>query len=149
VAEPSSADLATTAHHRFQEAYAKRIREHGERRFRWPDGSLRAERPPANPLAAANRTKWAALVAHCRTHGGDREHELTGKSWRYGIGISREEHARFLRGADLEPEFDEDGRCRGCDAEITDALGDPLHALNSYYKAGAEEVFREARGRVL
>lgn len=31
--------------------YSKRLREHGPRTFRWPDGSLRPDRPPPNPHA--------------------------------------------------------------------------------------------------
>jgi hypothetical protein len=34
--------------------YAKRLREHGPRTFRWPDGSLRPERPPPNPHAVVS-----------------------------------------------------------------------------------------------
>ncbi len=36
---------------KLQADHAKRLREHGPARFRWPDGSLRLERPPPNPHA--------------------------------------------------------------------------------------------------
>ena len=34
---------------KLQADYAKRLREHGQRTFRWPDGSLRPECPPPQP----------------------------------------------------------------------------------------------------
>ena len=34
---------------KLQEDYAKRLREHGPRTFRWADGSLRPERPQPQP----------------------------------------------------------------------------------------------------
>lgn len=134
---------------KFQNLYEKRVQEHGPRRFRWPDGSLRSERPPANPFAVANRKKYAPLVAHCRRKGGDRNFETTGCSWRYGIGVSHKDHVNYLKLADLEPEVDESGEWLGFDPNKTDPLKDPAHALNSFYKEGAEEVFRHARGRLL
>lgn len=134
---------------RFQEMHSKRIREHGPRRFRWPDGSLRPERPPPNPYAVSNRRKYAPLVRYCRTHGGDKGFDTAGGSWRYGIGVGYDEHLKYLQIADLVPEEDENGEWIGFDPSKTDPLLDPAHALNSYYKEGTEEVFRHARGRLL
>ncbi len=34
--------------------YSKRLREHGLRTYRWPDGSLRPDRPPPNPHAVVS-----------------------------------------------------------------------------------------------
>lgn len=37
---------------KLKEDFNKRIREHGPRVFRWPDGSLRPDKPPPSPYAA-------------------------------------------------------------------------------------------------
>lgn len=39
---------------KLQADYSKRVREHGPRTFRWPDGSLRPDRPPPNPHAVVS-----------------------------------------------------------------------------------------------
>ena len=41
---------------KLQADYSKRLREHGPRSFRWPDGSLRPDRPPPNPHAVVSCT---------------------------------------------------------------------------------------------
>ncbi|KAI8476563.1 MAG: hypothetical protein J3K34DRAFT_390082 [Monoraphidium minutum] len=51
---------------RLQQLYARRLRDHGPRRYRWADGALAPVSPPAAPLAVANRRRWAPLVQHCR-----------------------------------------------------------------------------------
>lgn len=48
---------------RLQAEYAKRVREHGPRVFRWPDGSLRPERPLPNPNAVVRGFDGAARAA--------------------------------------------------------------------------------------
>lgn len=126
-----------------------RISEHGPRRYRWPDGSLQETKPPPNPYAVANRRKWAQLVEHCRTHGGDRTFEKTGRSLRHGLNVSRQQHVAFLKEAGLEPETDAQGQYIGFDPEKTKPLKDPAHPFNSFYKEAAEEIFKERRGRLL
>ena len=126
-----------------------RLREHGPRRFRWPDGTLQESKPPPSPYAAANRRKWADIVHHCRTHGGDRVYDSTGQSLRYGINVPSQQHLAYLEQADLQPETDEAGGYRGYDPNRTDPLEDPEHALKSYYKERADVVFADARGRLL
>ena len=126
-----------------------RVRDHGPRLFRWADGSLREAKPPPNPYTVANRQKWDPLVQHCRTHGGDRAYEASGRSLRYGINVDHRQHADHLRQAGLEPERDSSGQFVGYDASRTDPLKDPEHALNSFYREGADAVFHDARGRLL
>ena len=126
-----------------------RSREHGPRRFRWPDGTLRDEKPPPNPYTAANRRKWASLVEHCRKNGGDRGFETTGQSLRYGLNVPAPQHSAYLQQAQLEAEANEKGDYVGFDPSKINPLDDPQHALNSFYREGAAAVFDEARGRLL
>jgi hypothetical protein len=125
------------------------VREHGPRQFRWPDGSLKEEKPPPNPYAASNRRKWGPLVRHCREHGGDRVFENTGQSYRYGLNVSAEKHTEYLQQAGLEPEIDDTGEVRGYITNALDPLRDPEHAINSFYKEKAATVFEDKRGRLL
>lgn len=64
--------LQNAAAAKLQADYAKRLREHGPRTFRWPDGSLRPERPPPNPHAVVSLTFFqvSPQFAHniCRSH---------------------------------------------------------------------------------
>ena len=126
------------------------MRDHGSRHFRWPDGSLKEEKPPPNPYAASNRRKWAPLIRHCRENGGDRVFENTGQSFRYGVNVSSEIHIEYLQQAKLEPEIDEKGEVRGFNPNAIDPMRDPEHALNSFYKEKAKAVFDDnKRGRLL
>ena len=124
-----------------------RLREHGPRHFRWPDGSLREERPPPSPYAAAIRTKWAHIVHYSRTHGGDRAFEATGQSLRYGIAVPRDQHVAYLQHAQLEPEAEESAEDKA--APEMDPLDDPEQALNSFYRDGAAAVLTRDHGRLL
>ncbi|KAL4437076.1 hypothetical protein ABPG75_004215 [Micractinium tetrahymenae] len=141
--------LQSAASAKLQADYAKRLREHGPRTFRWPDGSLRPERPPPNPHAVANRREWAPLVQHCRTHGGDRAYERTGASLRYGLGVTHEQYAAYLAVIGLQPEADEQGQYAGDVPGLPRPLEEPGHCFNTYYKEGAEAVFKDKRGRLL
>ena len=125
-----------------------RLREHGPRTFRWPDGSLQPSAPPPSPYAVASRRTWAPLVHHCRTHGGDRGYAATGRSLRYGIGVSPAEHAAYLQQAELAPEGGGGGEA-AWPPDAADPLRDPQHALNSLYKEAAGQVFKAPRGRLL
>lgn len=126
-----------------------RVREHGRREYRWPDGVLRPEKPPANPYTVANRRRWKGLVDHCRTHGGDRTYNSTGQSLRYNINVPWEQHRDYLDHASLQPETDQTGNYNGFDAQKTDPLKDPQHPFNSFYKDAAAAIFAERRGRLL
>lgn len=53
--------LQNAAAAKLQADYAKRLREHGPRTFRWPDGSLRPERPPPNPHAVVSLTLFPSF----------------------------------------------------------------------------------------
>ncbi|KAL4859626.1 hypothetical protein ACK3TF_000712 [Chlorella vulgaris] len=143
--DPQHAAAAT----KLQADYARRVREHGPRTFRWPDGSLRPEKPPPSPHAVANRQQWAELVQHCRTAGGDRAFEREGQSLRYCLGVSHQQHAAYLAHIGLEPEADAGGELKGRVAGLPAPLDDPQHCFNTYYKEGAAAVFRDARGRLL
>eukprot|EP00887_Chlorella_sp_A99_P005220 scaffold1.g5220.t1 len=151
----SSAATALSPEHvaatqKFRQEFEKRLRDQGPRLFRWSDGSLRPDKPPPNPYAAASRKRWQALAQHCRTHGGDRSYEQTGRSLRYGVNVTATDHAAYLVQAGLQPEADpSSGAPLGYDPARTDALADPQHAFNSYYKAEAGAVLARARGRLL
>lgn len=121
-----------------------RLREHGPRLFRCPDGTLQRSAPAPSPHATANRRKWAPLVRHCRTHGGDRAYASCGQSLRYGINAPQAEHAAYLQQAGLVPEA-----LSGVDPASADPLLDPQHALNSFYTEAAAEVFKGTLGRLL
>jgi hypothetical protein len=100
----------------------------------------------------ASRERWAPLVLHCRTHGGDGAYEADGHSLRHGIGVGREVHAASLDSIGLRPETGADGAYVGLDPGITDPLSDPEHPFKTWYKAGAEAVLGPglaARGRLL
>ncbi|PRW58699.1 hypothetical protein C2E21_2783 [Chlorella sorokiniana] len=129
--------------------YSKRLREHGPRTFRWPDGSLRPDRPPPNPYAVANRQQWAPLVQHCRTHGGDRAYERTGASLRHGLGVPYEQHEASMDSIGLQPETTAGGDWVGEVPSLEPPLQDPQHAFNTYYKEAAEAVFKHKLGRLL
>ena len=62
-----------------------------DRKFRWPDGSLRPEKPPYPRHVFEERRKWEDLVRYCRTTGGCPEC-TAGECFRCGTGVSREEH---------------------------------------------------------
>jgi hypothetical protein len=51
---------------KLQADYNKRLREHGPRSFRWPDGSLRPNRPPPNPHAVVSCAAefWLPMAPH-------------------------------------------------------------------------------------
>lgn len=147
--QPSLGLQHEAAANKLQAEYAKRLREHGPRTFRWPDGSLRPERPPPNPHAVANRQQWAELVQHCRTHGGDRGNERQGASLRYGIGVAHQQHEAYLARIGLEAETDAAGRYKGEVPGLPSPLEEPEHCFNTYYRKGAEAVFKDARGKLL
>lgn len=137
-----------------------RIQEHGPRCYRWPDGVLREEKPPPNPYAAANRQKWAQIVAYTRQQEFLKKDQpqahtqaTTAHALRYGIGVPRVQHEEYLAAADMEPETEgDDGMVvKGYDPTKTNPLEDPTHAFNSYFKKEADNVFAQNanRGRVL
>lgn len=130
--------------------HTRRVREHGRREYRWPDGVLRPEKPPANPYTVANRRRWKGLVDHCRIHGGDRTFKSTGgRSLRYNINVPWEQHQAYLSHASLQPETDQDGNYKGLDPKKTEPLKDAQHPFNSFYKEAAAAIFAEKRGRLL
>ncbi|GAB4817992.1 hypothetical protein N2152v2_005038 [Parachlorella kessleri] len=130
--------------------FDKRVANHGPRVYRWPDGKLRPEKPPANHYAAANRQKWQQLVEHCRTHGGDRSYDRHGYSLRYGINVNPGDHEDYLQSIGLEAEADQQGRQQGWQQDgVQNPLDDPFHCFNTFYAGGAAAVFKHRRGRLL
>lgn len=126
-----------------------RLQHHGPRCYRHPDGSLHPFKPHPNPYALSNRSKWAPLVNHCRTHGGDRVFEATKRSPRYGINVSKEQHLKYLQNAELEPEELLEAEANK-EEIMKNPLDDPRHAFNGFYSQGAAIVFSEdQRGRLL
>ena len=67
-----------------------------DRKFRWPDGSLRPEKPPYPRHVFEERRKWEDLVRYCRTTGGCPEC-TAGECFRCGTGVSREEHKAYCQ----------------------------------------------------
>ena len=67
-----------------------------DRKFRWPDGSLRPEKPPYPRHVFEERRKWEDLVRYCRTTGGCADC-TAGECFRCGIGVSREEHRAYCQ----------------------------------------------------
>lgn len=143
---PPEFHLAAT---KLGEAYHKRIHDHGPRTYRWPDGSLKPEKPPERPYAVANRQRWAPLVDHCRRHGGDRTFELTGHSLRYGLNVPYEFHQTYLKSAELMPENNRNGELAAYHPQQQRPLDDPEHCFNTFYKEEASLVFSKATGRLL
>ncbi|KAF8058108.1 methyltransferase [Scenedesmus sp. PABB004] len=103
--------------------HARRLREHGPRSYRHPDGSLRPSPPPREPLTVANRRRWRGLVEHCRRAPGvDPWLERAGVSARYGVDATHAQHAAALEAIGLAPEFDADGQWAGLEPGVQDPL---------------------------
>ena len=117
--------------------------DHGERQYRWADGSLRSEKPPRNPFAVSSRRSWAPLVRYCRENGGDREYENSGVSLRFGLNVEYSKHMDYLSVLGLEPEQDKDGEFKGFVAGQANPLNDELHAFNSYYKDESDTILAQ------
>ena len=64
------------------------------RRFRWPDGTLRKEKPPYKREVFDARREWEDLVAYCRRTGGCADC-TKGKCYLHGVGVSYEDHKAF------------------------------------------------------
>jgi len=62
--------------------------------FRWPDGSLRREKPPAKREVVLARKEWEDIVTYCRRSGGCPYCEK-GYCLRHGFGVSAEDHRRY------------------------------------------------------
>lgn len=118
-----------------------RVKEYGERQYRWDDGTMRSSRPPRNPYAVASRQSWRSLVRYCREHGGDREFEKKKASLRYGLSVSYGDHVEHLRGLGLAPEIDDAGHFIDFDSNKTNPLQDKDHAFNSFYHNEAKYLF--------
>ncbi len=55
--------------------------------FRWPDGSLRREKPPAKREVALARREWEDIVSYCRRTGGCPHCTEQGLCLRHGFGV--------------------------------------------------------------
>ena len=64
--------------------------------FRWPDGSLRREKPPAKRVVALARKDWRDIVDYCRRTGGC-QYCTQGRCLRHGVGVTRQEHEEYLK----------------------------------------------------
>ena len=64
--------------------------------FRWPDGTLRKEKPPAKKAVVLARKDWEDLVTYCRRTGGCPQC-TEGYCLRHGLGVSRVEHVAYLK----------------------------------------------------
>jgi hypothetical protein len=64
--------------------------------FRWPDGSLRKEKPPAKKEVVLARRDWDDLVNYCRRTGGCPDC-TKGYCLRHGVGVSAAEHEAYCR----------------------------------------------------
>eukprot|EP00889_Picochlorum_renovo_P007727 jgi/Picre1/34757/NNA_002223.t1 len=126
---------------RLADVLRKRVKDYGERQYRWDDGTMRSSRPPRNPYAVASRQSWRSLVRYCREHGGDREFEKKKESLRYGLSVSYGDHVEHLRGLGLAPETDDAGHFIDFDSNKTNPLQDKDHAFNSFYHSEAKYLF--------
>lgn len=76
---------------------AAQLEEHQRtRRFRWPDGSLRKEKPPAKRNVVVARRDWEDIVDYCRRTGGC-VHCTKGRCLLHGFGVSRAEREEYCR----------------------------------------------------
>ena len=64
--------------------------------FRWPDGSLRKEKPPAKRNVVEARAEWEDIVDYCRRTGGC-PHCAQGACLRHGFGVSARDHENYCR----------------------------------------------------
>ncbi|UPQ99618.1 hypothetical protein HOP50_04g29260 [Chloropicon primus] len=64
--------------------------------FRWPDGTLRRDKPPAKRSVVVARKEWEDIVTFCRRTGGC-TYCAQGKCLLHGFGVSPEEHEKYLR----------------------------------------------------
>ncbi|KAL6746125.1 hypothetical protein V8C86DRAFT_2952349 [Haematococcus lacustris] len=114
---------------RLQTLYERRLREHGPRVYRQPDGSLGPAPPPRDPYTVANRMKWQVLADHCRKTGSSPDFDKTGCSARLNLGVSPQQHALVLQAIGLQPEVTLTGEWEGRVAGLADPLEDPGHVL--------------------
>eukprot|EP00878_Enallax_costatus_P027079 GHUV01029122.1.p1 GENE.GHUV01029122.1~~GHUV01029122.1.p1 ORF type:complete len:195 (+),score=63.59 GHUV01029122.1:814-1398(+) len=120
----NSKDAAVVAEiERLRRAHNNRLRDHGTRMYRQPDGSLFPTPPPADPYTVANRKRWSGLVKHCRRQPGvDQQLERTGVAAHYNVGVTYEQHATALKAIGLTPESDSSGSWHGYDGSLHDQL---------------------------
>lgn len=67
-----------------------------DRKYRWPDGSLRPEKPPFKRHVFDERRKWEDLVRYCRTTGGCQDC-AKGECHLHGVGVSYVEHKAYCQ----------------------------------------------------
>ena len=64
--------------------------------FRWPDGSLRPDKPPAKKNVVLARREWEDIVNYCRRNGGC-QYCTAGACLLHGFGVSQQEHEAYLK----------------------------------------------------
>ena len=64
--------------------------------FRWPDGSLRKEKPPSKRNVVLARKEWEDIVDYCRRTGGC-EYCTKGQCLLHGYNVNPKDHERYCK----------------------------------------------------